>query len=164
MARPDGTIPQTLPSVWSASGDRAVRLRGSGASRASPLIQLANGSATHSRPRRSPTVDRHFGLGVFRGLRACAIQDAFDSKVEQENPPTLYTCRCLLRGRSASARPKNIYRGFLAGLLLCLSLTLLTILDKGGGRLDFATTERRARALASRLVERADKIASGVKH
>jgi membrane associated rhomboid family serine protease len=41
---------------------------------------------------------------------------------------------------------------------------LLTILDKGGGRLDFATTERRARALASRLVERADKIASGVKH
>jgi membrane associated rhomboid family serine protease len=41
---------------------------------------------------------------------------------------------------------------------------LLRILDKGGGRLDFATTERTARALASKLVERADKIASGVKH
>jgi membrane associated rhomboid family serine protease len=37
---------------------------------------------------------------------------------------------------------------------------LLTILDKGGERLDFATTERRARALASRLVEHADKIAN----
>jgi heme/copper-type cytochrome/quinol oxidase subunit 3 len=35
----------------------------------------------------------------------------------------------LLRGRPASARPKNIYRGFLAGLLLCLPLTLLTVLD-----------------------------------
>jgi membrane associated rhomboid family serine protease len=36
---------------------------------------------------------------------------------------------------------------------------LLAILDRGGERLDFAATERRARALASRLVERADKIA-----
>jgi hypothetical protein len=40
---------------------------------------------------------------------------------------------------------------------------LLTILDKGGERLDFATTERRARALASRLMERADKIANAPK-
>jgi membrane associated rhomboid family serine protease len=37
---------------------------------------------------------------------------------------------------------------------------MLTILEKGGGRFDFPTTERRARALASKLVERADKIAS----
>jgi membrane associated rhomboid family serine protease len=37
---------------------------------------------------------------------------------------------------------------------------LLTILDRGGARLDFSTTERRARALASRLVERADRIAN----
>jgi hypothetical protein len=37
---------------------------------------------------------------------------------------------------------------------------LLTILDRGGARLDFPTTERRARALASKLVERADKIAN----
>jgi len=37
---------------------------------------------------------------------------------------------------------------------------LLTILERGGGRFDFPTTERRARALASKLVERADKIAS----
>jgi hypothetical protein len=36
---------------------------------------------------------------------------------------------------------------------------LLTILDRGGARLDFPTTERRARALASKLVERADRIA-----
>jgi len=36
---------------------------------------------------------------------------------------------------------------------------LLTILDRGGARLDFSTTERRARALASKLVERADRIA-----
>ena len=34
---------------------------------------------------------------------------------------------------------------------------MLTILDRGGGRFDFATTERRARVLASRLVERADR-------
>jgi hypothetical protein len=40
---------------------------------------------------------------------------------------------------------------------------LLTILDRGGERLDFATTERRARALASRLVERADRIANVAK-
>jgi membrane associated rhomboid family serine protease len=40
---------------------------------------------------------------------------------------------------------------------------LITILDKGGGRLDFPTTERRARALASRLVERADRIANAPK-
>jgi membrane associated rhomboid family serine protease len=37
---------------------------------------------------------------------------------------------------------------------------LLTILERGGARLDFSTTERRARALATRLVERADRIAS----
>ncbi|MGE0850155.1 MAG: rhomboid family intramembrane serine protease [Hyphomicrobiaceae bacterium] len=36
---------------------------------------------------------------------------------------------------------------------------LITILDKGGGRFDFPATERRARALASKLVERADRIA-----
>jgi hypothetical protein len=35
----------------------------------------------------------------------------------------------------------------------------LAILDKGGGRFDFPATERRARALASKLVERADRIA-----
>ena len=129
------------------SSIRLVRLRRSGCptpgwrSRASLQIQLANGSARQPRPRRSPTLDRHVGLGVFRGLRACAIQDAFDSKAEQENTPALYTCRCLLRGRSASARPKNIYRGFLAGLLFCLSLTLLTILDIRRGFLftDYAT-------------------------
>ena len=40
---------------------------------------------------------------------------------------------------------------------------MLTILDRGGGRFDFPTTERRARALASRLVERADRIASALK-
>jgi membrane associated rhomboid family serine protease len=37
---------------------------------------------------------------------------------------------------------------------------LLTILDRGGARLDFSTTERRTRALASRLMERADRIAN----
>jgi membrane associated rhomboid family serine protease len=37
---------------------------------------------------------------------------------------------------------------------------MLTILEKGGGRFDIPTTERRARALASKLVERADKIAT----
>src|SRR5262249_11060733 len=37
---------------------------------------------------------------------------------------------------------------------------LLTILERGGARLDFSTAERRARALASKLVERADRIAS----
>jgi hypothetical protein len=36
---------------------------------------------------------------------------------------------------------------------------MLTILDRGGARLDLPTTERRTRALASRLLERADKIA-----
>jgi hypothetical protein len=36
---------------------------------------------------------------------------------------------------------------------------MLTILDRGGARFDFPTTEQRARALASRLVERADRIA-----
>jgi hypothetical protein len=40
---------------------------------------------------------------------------------------------------------------------------LLTILDRGGARLDFPTTERRARALASKLVERADRIAQAPK-
>jgi len=35
----------------------------------------------------------------------------------------------------------------------------LAILDRGGGRFDFPATERRARALASKLVERADRIA-----
>jgi membrane associated rhomboid family serine protease len=40
---------------------------------------------------------------------------------------------------------------------------LITILDKGGPRLDFPVTERRARALASRLVERADRIANAPK-
>ncbi|NJO24141.1 MAG: hypothetical protein HC868_16030 [Sphingomonadales bacterium] len=40
---------------------------------------------------------------------------------------------------------------------------VLTILDRGGGRFDFPTTERRARALASKLVERADRIASAPK-
>ena len=40
---------------------------------------------------------------------------------------------------------------------------LLTILDRGGARFDFPTTERRARALASKLVERADRIASAPK-
>jgi membrane associated rhomboid family serine protease len=40
---------------------------------------------------------------------------------------------------------------------------LVAILDKGGERFDFPTTERRARALASRLVERADRIASAAK-
>jgi hypothetical protein len=35
----------------------------------------------------------------------------------------------------------------------------LAILDKGGGRFDFPATEKRARALASKLVERADRIA-----
>jgi hypothetical protein len=39
---------------------------------------------------------------------------------------------------------------------------MLTILERGGGRFDFPTTERRARALASKLVERADKIASSL--
>jgi hypothetical protein len=37
---------------------------------------------------------------------------------------------------------------------------LLTILERGGGRFDFPTTERRARALASKLVQRADRIAT----
>jgi membrane associated rhomboid family serine protease len=37
---------------------------------------------------------------------------------------------------------------------------LLTILERGGARLDFSTTERRARALASKLVQRADRIAN----
>ncbi len=37
---------------------------------------------------------------------------------------------------------------------------VLTILERGGGRFDFPTTERRARALASKLVERADRIAT----
>jgi membrane associated rhomboid family serine protease len=37
---------------------------------------------------------------------------------------------------------------------------LLTILDRGGARLDLSTTERRTRALASRLMERADRIAN----
>lgn len=37
---------------------------------------------------------------------------------------------------------------------------LITILDKGGERFDFPVTERRARALASKLVERADRIAN----
>ena len=36
---------------------------------------------------------------------------------------------------------------------------LLTILDRGGPRFNFPATERRARALAVRLVERADRIA-----
>ena len=40
---------------------------------------------------------------------------------------------------------------------------MLMILDRGGARFDFPTTERRARALASRLVERADRIASAPK-
>jgi membrane associated rhomboid family serine protease len=40
---------------------------------------------------------------------------------------------------------------------------LLTILDRGGGRFDFPTTEKRARALASKLVERADRIAGAPK-
>src|SRR5262249_23395992 len=37
---------------------------------------------------------------------------------------------------------------------------LLTILERGGARLDFPTTERRTRALASKLMERADRIAN----
>jgi len=37
---------------------------------------------------------------------------------------------------------------------------VLTILERGGGRLDFPRTERRARELASRLVERADRISA----
>jgi len=37
---------------------------------------------------------------------------------------------------------------------------LLTILERGGARLDFSTTERRTRALASKLMERADRIAN----
>jgi membrane associated rhomboid family serine protease len=37
---------------------------------------------------------------------------------------------------------------------------LLTVLDRGGARLDFSTTERRARALASKLMQRADRIAA----
>ncbi len=37
---------------------------------------------------------------------------------------------------------------------------LLTMLERGGARLDFSTTERRTRALASRLMERADRIAN----
>ena len=36
---------------------------------------------------------------------------------------------------------------------------MLTILDRGGPRFNFPVTERRARALATRLVERADRIA-----
>jgi hypothetical protein len=36
---------------------------------------------------------------------------------------------------------------------------MLTILDRGGLRFNFPATERRARALATRLVERADRIA-----
>jgi membrane associated rhomboid family serine protease len=36
---------------------------------------------------------------------------------------------------------------------------MLTILDRGGPRFNFPVTERRARALAERLVERADRIA-----
>jgi hypothetical protein len=36
---------------------------------------------------------------------------------------------------------------------------LLTILERGGGRFDFPTTARRAGALASKLAERADRIA-----
>ena len=67
--------------------------------------------------------------GAAQAGRGPARLPALDRRVEQENTPTLYTCRCLLRGRSASARPQNIYRGILAGLLVCLSLTLLTILD-----------------------------------
>jgi hypothetical protein len=35
---------------------------------------------------------------------------------------------------------------------------MLTILDRGGPRFKFPATERRARALAERLVERADRI------
>ena len=37
---------------------------------------------------------------------------------------------------------------------------IITILDKGGERFDFPVMERRARALASKLVERADRIAN----
>ena len=37
---------------------------------------------------------------------------------------------------------------------------LLTILERGGARLDLSTTERRTRALASKLMERADRIAN----
>src|SRR5262249_46752098 len=40
---------------------------------------------------------------------------------------------------------------------------LLTILDRGGGRFDFPTTERRARTLASKLLERADRMANAPK-
>ena len=74
-----------------------------------------------------------------------------------------------MAGRRSPARrrrptPSTIVRHTALRTNLKLIDALLTILDKGGGRLDFATTERRARALASRLVERADKIASGVKH
>jgi hypothetical protein len=36
---------------------------------------------------------------------------------------------------------------------------MLTMLDRGGPRFNFPATERRARALAVRLVERADRIA-----
>jgi hypothetical protein len=39
---------------------------------------------------------------------------------------------------------------------------LLAILDKGGARFDFPATERRARALATKLVERADRIAGSL--
>lgn len=37
---------------------------------------------------------------------------------------------------------------------------VLTILDRGGGRFEFPATERRTRALAAKLVERADRLAS----
>jgi hypothetical protein len=39
---------------------------------------------------------------------------------------------------------------------------LLTILDRGGARFDFPATERRARALATKLVARADRIAGSL--
>jgi hypothetical protein len=64
--------------------------------------------------------------------------------------------------RSFGQRPSAVGRAIgqvVTNTNLRMIEIFLAILDKGGGRFDFPATERRARALASKLVERADRIA-----
>ena len=61
-------------------------------------------------------------------------------------------------GQQPGAVGKMVRHTFMNANLRVIEI-MLTILDRGGGRFDFATTERRARVLASRLVERADRLA-----
>ena len=64
------------------------------------------------------------------------------------------------QGRAAAGRGRDVRSAYCAmNANLRIIEILLTILERGGGRFDFPTTERRARALASKLVERADRIA-----